>query len=178
MAMVDFFSHGEANVYQENLDSFLGLAEELQLKGLTGNQTEKEEEVFPKPTRQKFNPEFRQHSSAVEQFPVKKAVPNENGLAQEALAITDKVTNNTDSESLKQQVKSLMLVSDADPYSKNSGKARICKMCGKEGSMDVIMKHIEAHHIPGISLPCGLCGRVLRTRDALKQHKRAYHRDQ
>ena len=43
--MVDFFYHGEANVYQENLDSFLGLAEELQLKGLTVNQTEKEEEA-------------------------------------------------------------------------------------------------------------------------------------
>ena len=42
MAMVDFFYHGEANVYQENLDSFLVLAEELQMKGLTGNQTEKE----------------------------------------------------------------------------------------------------------------------------------------
>ena len=29
MAMVDFFYNGEANVYQENLDSFLVLAEEL-----------------------------------------------------------------------------------------------------------------------------------------------------
>ena len=159
MAMLDFFYHGEANVYQENLDSFLGLAEELQLKGLTGNQTE--EEIFPKPTKQKSNPEFRQYISALEQFPVKKTFLNENGLAQavieEALAITDKVTNNTDSNILKQQVKSMMLVSqNADPYKKDGGKARICKMCGKEGSMDVIMKHIEAHHIPGISLPCGL----------------------
>ena len=42
MAMVDFFYHGEANVFHENLDSFLALAEELQLKGLKGNQTEKD----------------------------------------------------------------------------------------------------------------------------------------
>ena len=41
-AMIDFFYHGEANVFQENLDPFLALAEELQLKGLRGNQTEKE----------------------------------------------------------------------------------------------------------------------------------------
>ena len=46
MAMVDFFYHGEANVSQENLDSFLVLAEELQLKGLRGNQTEDETEYF------------------------------------------------------------------------------------------------------------------------------------
>ena len=51
MAMVDFFYLGEASVYQENLDSFLVLAEELQLKGLRGNQTESEAEVFSKPTK-------------------------------------------------------------------------------------------------------------------------------
>merc|ERR1712129_594572 len=34
LAMIDFLYFGEANVYQENLDSFLAVAEELQLKGL------------------------------------------------------------------------------------------------------------------------------------------------
>ena len=35
IAIVDFIYHGEANVYQEDLEGFLALAEELQLKGLT-----------------------------------------------------------------------------------------------------------------------------------------------
>merc|ERR1712200_327942 len=61
MAMVDFFYHGEANVYQENLDSFLVLAEELQLKGLRGNQTELDAEVFQKPTQQKSHPRSPKH---------------------------------------------------------------------------------------------------------------------
>ena len=47
MAMMDFFYHGEANVYQENLDSFLVLAEELQLKGLSRDQTETETQHLP-----------------------------------------------------------------------------------------------------------------------------------
>ena len=34
LAIVDFLYFGEANVNQENLDSFLALAEELQLQGL------------------------------------------------------------------------------------------------------------------------------------------------
>ena len=33
---MDFLYCGEANVYQENLDSFLAIAEELQLRGLMG----------------------------------------------------------------------------------------------------------------------------------------------
>merc|ERR1719430_1456679 len=36
LAILDFLYFGEANVYQENLDSFLAIAEELKLKGLTG----------------------------------------------------------------------------------------------------------------------------------------------
>merc|ERR1712208_259969 len=36
LAIVDFLYCGEANVFQENLDSFLAVAEELQLKGLMG----------------------------------------------------------------------------------------------------------------------------------------------
>ena len=36
LAILDFLYLGEANIFQESLDSFLALAEELQLKGLTG----------------------------------------------------------------------------------------------------------------------------------------------
>ena len=44
VAMIDFLYFGEANVYQENLDSFLAVAEELQLKGLMGSGAEEEAE--------------------------------------------------------------------------------------------------------------------------------------
>ena len=50
-AMVDFLYFGEANIYQENLDSFLAIAEELQLKGLEGSKDQsgsaKEEQMKP-----------------------------------------------------------------------------------------------------------------------------------
>ena len=42
LVIVDFLYHGEANIYQENLDSFLSIAEELKLKGLTGTDDSKE----------------------------------------------------------------------------------------------------------------------------------------
>ena len=35
VAIIDFLYFGEANVFQENLESFLAFAEELKLKGLT-----------------------------------------------------------------------------------------------------------------------------------------------
>ena len=42
-----FLYCGEANVYQENLDSFLAIAEELKLKGLMGKPDREEELVIP-----------------------------------------------------------------------------------------------------------------------------------
>ena len=36
VAIADFLYHGEANIFQDNLDAFLKIAEEFQLKGLTG----------------------------------------------------------------------------------------------------------------------------------------------
>ena len=35
-AIIDFLYNGEANVYQESLESFLSIAEEIELKGLEG----------------------------------------------------------------------------------------------------------------------------------------------
>ena len=38
VAIVDFIYHGEANIFQEDLDGFLALADELQLKGLATSE--------------------------------------------------------------------------------------------------------------------------------------------
>merc|ERR1712129_332642 len=54
-AMIDFLYFGEANVYQESLDSFLAVAEELQLKGLMGSGDQKDVEEILKTSLPKNN---------------------------------------------------------------------------------------------------------------------------
>ena len=54
VAILDFLYCGEANVYQKNLDSFLAIAEELQLKGLTGKTNDNEEEQMEAPKTRKM----------------------------------------------------------------------------------------------------------------------------
>ena len=45
IAIVDFLYCGEANIAQENLDSFLAFAEDLQLRGLMGKKDERAEDL-------------------------------------------------------------------------------------------------------------------------------------
>ena len=55
-AVLDFLSSGEANVFEEHLDTFLAIAEEIKLNGLTGgDQTfikKEAKEIEPSSTTQ------------------------------------------------------------------------------------------------------------------------------
>ena len=95
-----------------------------------------------------------------------------------AVVFRDHLTNSTNIESLKQQVKSMMIFSDKAeyPYKQNGVRARACKVCGKEGGMVNIMNHIESNHITGISIPCDTCGKAFKSRPTLKIHKYKHHR--
>jgi len=57
VAVLNFMYHGEVNVAQEELNSFLAVAEELKVKGLTQNNTEKTEDK--EGLSQAFNPRTR-----------------------------------------------------------------------------------------------------------------------
>ena len=132
--MVDFFYHGEANVHQENLGSFLVLAEELQLKGLRGNQADKYEEVYQEQAAtQRLQQRSHNSRPASTKNTTNKNISLENGLAvlgenEKALALWDHTTNCPEVESLDRQIKSLMTVGkNADPYRKWNGRRRYAR---------------------------------------------------
>ena len=75
-----------------------------------------------------------------------------------------------DLQELDEKVKSMMETSqNLIPNGKE--RAKICKVCGKEGQSMGIRDHIEANHLEGISLPCNTCGKTFRSRNYLRRHK-------
>jgi len=177
VAIVDFLYYGEAKVNQENIESFLALAEELNLKGLTanGDTIEKEEENIRK------TEEKRTKSKPV----VKTETTNEENSASlddnyklttdtvaTGLKLNQPVTlvSITDIQELDDIVKSMMAKSQNN-YPNRTMKMDTCTVCGKEGMGSAIKDHIEANHLEGVSLPCNNCEKTFRCRSVL----RTYH---
>ena len=168
LAIVDFLYCGEANVFQENLDSFLAIAEELQLKGLVGKTDGKvedyKEDVKSMPS--KFSPKNENTPDTA----VQRQAPNRNihDLSENGtLAIPG--NNSGDFEELDNKVKSMM---EKTQNKDTRGQlAFLCKVCGKEGQGPNIKDHIEANHLEGIIIPCNLCDKTFRSRNALRVHK-------
>ena len=178
LAILDFLYRGEANVFQENLDSFLSVAEELQLKGLLGKTDDKAEhleaeEKRPPPQHlSQFDAETKLPKTSYRREGCsRKIIRNENNTA---VAIPGNFSG--DHDQLEEMVKSMMEKSENN-YPNQNIKADRCKICGKEGKGNAIKDHIEANHIEGIALPCSLCEKTFRSRNALKMHIRFHHKD-
>ena len=187
LAIVDFLYCGEANVYQDNLDSFLAIAEELQLKGLMG-KTDNDEEIerpnMEKPIPRKANME--------KHFPKKSnQVHNKGGIAlnsqpnlgqqilydeQNTIEGTVALTSNFsgDIQELDKMSHAMMEKTSSKKYGMPLYK---CKVCGKEAKHGDMKKHIEANHLEGISLPCNFCERTFRCKNSLAMHNHRNHKD-
>ena len=171
LAIVDFLYRGEANIFQENLNSFLAIAEELQLKGLAGEMVERVEdfEVDEKPLVATLSP----GDEKIEKTSFKRPAPPNTSRDNRTLAIPGNFSG--DLEELEQRVKSMMEKSQ-NKIASGREFAHLCKVCGKEGQQAHIKDHIEANHLEGIVIPCNLCDKTSRSRNGFRQHKRQHEK--
>ena len=172
-AMIDFLYYGEAKVCQEDLDSFLAVAEEFGLKGLTGNLKLDEEIHFTKAPKQKVKMESIEYISTDSTDSTDSSLTAEI-FVEETEAVTKTVT--ADLQNLDEQIKSMMELGEAMSLGKTTRTSRICKLCGKQGFDMNIRNHIESVHITGVSHPCNICGKMSRSRSALWKHTSNHHK--
>ena len=180
VAILDFLYHGEANIYQDNLDSFLAIAEELKLKGLAGSESEKEE-TAREPTKKldtnnKTYGVKKEDNAYINNQDYKTIIENVEEV--NTVALMESKVSVSEIQELDEKVKSMMKKGDKMcTGSKSNLKVTICTVCGKEGQWTIIRNHIEANHIEGMSHPCNICGKTYRSRNALAHHKSLHHRN-
>ena len=173
MAMVEFFYKGEANVPQENLDTFLALADEMRLKGLSKTDESQETEGNTKDFSRVAKPPKRTSESQILTNTPNPVVNQTESKSETSIALNG-ATEVVDLHQLNEKIRSIMKVG---ANLTTRGRSRICTVCGEEGQMTVIKAHIEAKHITGISHRCDICGNSAKTKNSLVAHKSRYHRN-
>ena len=175
-AILDFLYHGETNINQENIDSFLKIADELSLKGLTAGTEENKSKSNPKVSQPKadiktFNSKYSQPIAPEYYTSEQSSIINtlkEKSTEVSTVAVSN-ISFSGDLHDLDEHVKSLMVPGqNMTPDGKK--KATACQVCGKEGYRTNIRDHIETNHVEGVSVPCNKCEKIFRSRNALRQH--------
>ena len=168
-AILDFLYSGEANIPQENLESFLATAEELQVMGLAGDANHKEVE-------QREEPEIKVPDIAESIFKKEDGLPNPvampktsklppgksesaTNIPTPSLALPKDISGKI--EKLDQHINSMM--ENIFPRKNTHGLTLYaCKVCGKEDSKSHMKSHIESRHLEGVSIHCKFCEMTFR----------------
>ena len=158
-AVLDFIYQGETNIFQEDLDGFLLIAEELQLKGLVGNEEKplaanKDATLKLKTTKSYEAPHRPFENSSVAQVSTgsqeKRLVP---------VAIDQDVARIVDEMIVKQD---------------NFWTCTVCQF--KSKNICHLKEHVETH-IEGLEYPCNNCGKIMRSSSALRFHLKKCHKN-
>jgi len=159
--IIEFLYNGEVNIAQEELNSFLETAQELQVKGLINHencpelQTENNHEPSDESSIMEINSESDnlQHGN------------NTEIILDSLHELTDTFDNKELSE-LDLQIELMM--------EKNEGMWK-CKVCGKMSKLKAnIRKHAETHIEGGVHT-CHICNKVTTTRHNLEKHINNFH---
>ena len=170
-ALIDFIYLGQADVAEENIENFLAISEELQLKGLTGQahefeRAEKESGSMPMPKKNK--PAIKKELKAL--VSVDGSEEAMNNPTNEVEMIADRHVRNTPRVKRSRSAEGFQeldekcnaMMEKTDKRQANGFPLYLCKVCGKEEIKSAIVKHIENKHVEGISIPCNICEMAFR----------------
>ena len=160
--VLDYIYQGEVQLFQEQLDSFLNVAQMLKIEGLLSRDDEKVGDTVDK---KDFSPESdikpnRSFTEAHRRDSVEQEAFKENVGIVTTIDTTDK-------NEIKAKVKEL---------SEKIDGFYVCKVCQKISSHQyTLLRHIETH-IDGLSYNCKHCGKTFRSVNSLITHKSIYHK--
>ena len=161
---------GKVNIFQDDLDRFLEVAQRFKLEGLLGDPQQAEEtygeleEELEKPNEKQYSVPLRKEKCVNRQN-----LSNDNQLA--------KVGNDDLKISMSQEDKQ-NLDSKVNQYVERSEDGLFyCTVCRQSAKQKIHVKnHVEAKHLEGIEIPCPICGKIFRSRHNLSTHTQNTHK--
>ena len=162
--VLDYIYHGEVQIYQEQLDRFLEVAQRLKLEGLTGNDDEQERKLNDTLEEAVINVE-ENYFTETETMKKENVIRKPRKLSQPIMVANDSAVTNT--EEIDEKISEYIVRGEDGNYS--------CGYCGKVGNgnrnqLQDLKRHVETH-MEGLSYSCQSCDKTFRSRNALNCHK-------
>ena len=176
--ILDYIYQGEVQIYQKDMDRFLAVAQRLKLEGLTGDGEEQQEE-------EKDANYFQDEIVVSENYLQEEMTVPENHSVQNKTIITPIIGNLRTKEKPKISIQSSDIHSMEEldqkieeSFSRDATGNFVCHHCNKtDKRKDNMKEHVEIH-FDNLSFPCNFCGKVSRSRNALRVHKSRNHSNQ
>ena len=175
-SLLNYIYQGVASIYQDDLDLFLAKAEELQLKGLTGdegskNENETEVKDYKLPIIKTEN-----EGDLVRDIPEGEWSADTSVIASKATLSPNVYFNGGTAKDLKSTIWSLIAL---------NGTVLTCTVCGKttdsslnRHARDHMERHVESLHVDGVTYNCPRCDKISRSKVALQKHTQKFHNRQ
>ena len=162
-SVLDYIYQGEVQVYQEQLDRFLEVAQRLKLDGLKLTEHERQLQFFKEDKTISDSQTFTGRKQVEKQ----KTKPNISKSKQPTSAILIYGSFGT-IEEIDEKI--------GQHIYRGENRRYCCALCGKSMSHRGHMNsHVESH-FDGLSFPCQTCGQTFRSRNLLAQHNHKFHR--
>ena len=162
--ILEYIYNGEIQIYQDNLDRFLSVAQRFKLEGLLNE----------KPEEEVYDPMYE---NIKEEIPLKKQTAKHDQLKAPKRSSRDLVTVDNVSVSVSSnEMEDIKNKINENLEKCEDGRFR-CTLCGKISNgtssqcKQNIQRHIESTHIEGISFSCTHCEKKFRSRNHLSIHK-------
>ena len=156
--MLDFMYNGEIQIFQDDLDQFLEIAQRFHLEGLIQNKQENYTDT------QEFKYEASQESANImDLVPESENEPINHQTKEKIISL---VANYESIEELDQKIEEMFEKVEGD------NQKRRCIPCGKISSMVANARNHAETHIDGLNFPCQYCDKSFRSRDSLRKHVR------
>ena len=154
--ILSYIYQGEVNIYQEQLDSFLDVAQKLKVSGLISDQ---KEEAFS-------------GQGTIQHNDNSNLIYEEDNKTKSALDLnyTQKSTFGIDTQEdyeIKSKITEMLRKTDGN---------LACTVCGKVGKDVRNMRRHAETHIGGLSYPCNICDKTFRSKNAVNCHVYQLHK--
>jgi len=164
--ILDYIYFGEVQIFHEDINTFLDIADRLKLDGLIGSKEEDGQSTYST---------FHDEETSIESIK-DEHFSHESKLDAEVSASYSSINVRHVNEKIKVNAGNFSSVDELDNYIKeqiiNTNEGKQCRICFYRSKYSHHLKdHIETH-LEGLSFSCDICDKSYSSRDSLRKHNK------